>query len=243
MTFAEKMILRRAMQEFHIHLDAQWIAKDFQVFLLVNEGFSLKNFSGFPDNLMRHAPEVHLTRKMDNAHDFHQIFDTIQTYLENHSESMAGYVEGEYIPGEISIPNCEFNPDFPVPFVLELDELPSGLFREDEIHITLDRDKSDPRLLLALRQMGFFSVYMDKDWGVAEIFTTQGSFNHISKSVLPSIIDYLSKAGGAVNCVVKEERIVRSWMSSPDIKRPPVICKIHPSDSAVSLSNPSLSLV
>jgi hypothetical protein len=231
------------MQEFHIHLDAQWIAKDFQGFLLGDEGFSLKNFSGFPDNTMRHAPEVHLTRKMNSAHEFHRIFDAIQTYLENHSDSMVGYVEGEYIPGEIFIPNCEFNPEFPAPFVLELNELPSGTFREDEIHITLDRDKSDPRLLLALRQMGFFSVYMDKDWGVAEIFTTQGSFNHISKGVIPSIIDYLSKAGGAANCAVKEERIVRSWMSSQDVKRPPVIGKIRLSGDAVSLSNLSPSLV
>lgn len=98
-------------------------------------------------------------------------------------------------------------------------------FRETEIHITLSRDDSDPRLLEALTDMGFFCAYLPKDYGEAAIFTVQGSREDIDK-ILPVTIEYLETVGGAVECSIKEERITHWWLSKPDVARPPVIEKI-----------------
>lgn len=214
------------MSEFHIHVDAIYIGQGFEEFLLNTLGFSLKNFSVIPTESERHAPERHLTYKTADAKTFHQQFDAIEQHLTQHPKAMEGYVEGEYIPEELKIPHGEFNSEVLAPFTVELGNLEVGEFREDEIHITLDADRSDPQLLLSLRQMGFFSVFMDKAYGTAKIFTTQGSYQSIQE-ILPLLTSYLGAVGGAVNCVVKEERIVRFWLSSPDVKRPPTIANIQ----------------
>ena len=214
------------MREYHIHIDAEWVSDKFEKFLIGELQFLLKNFTGFPANTARHAPERHFTYKVAEGKAFNEIFDALLHFLANHPDSMSGYIEGEFIPGEVVISAHDFNPNILPPFKLELGRLPEGKFREDEIHITLDRDNSDPRLISSLRQMGFFSVYMDKDYGTAEIFTTQGSYHDI-QTVLPLITNYLNQVGGAVNCVIKEERIVRSWMSAPEITLPPVITSIQ----------------
>ena len=94
---------------------------------------------------------------------------------------------------------------------------------DDEIHITLDREKSDSRLIQSLRSMGFFSAYMDKPSGSkVEILTVQGTRQQIQE-ILPELIMYLQQAGGAVNCSIKEERIIRWWTSSKGVSLPPVI--------------------
>ncbi len=213
-------------QEFHIHIDAKNINTQFDKILSKQYGFEHKNFIQRQDLNPSYAPETHLTYKTTDPNRSSQIFKNIYTYLEQNPDAMIGYVEYEYIPEKILIEYQTFNPDVPIPFQLELGKLPVGTFREDEIHITLDRDNSDPRLLESLRQIDFFSTLRQKDYGIAEIFTTQGSYLNIQR-VLPLITNYLNEVGGAVNCVIKEERIVRSWMSSPDLKLPPVISTIQ----------------
>jgi hypothetical protein len=219
------------MQEFHIHIDAVSIDTNFEEMLVNSLSFSLKNFSVIPTESERHAPDRHLTYKTRDARTFHQQFDAIEQYLSNHPLAMEGYVEGEIIPGEILIPSNTFDPDVAIPFVVDLSDLDPGEFREDEIHITLDADCSDPRLLLSLGQMGFFSVFMDKPYGRAKIFTTQGSRRNIQQ-ILPLLTEYLIQAGGAVNCVVKEEIVSRFWLSSPSVRRPPTIALIHQSSTS-----------
>jgi hypothetical protein len=213
-------------REFHIHIDARWLGDEFEKVLMEKLQFYLKNFSEFPISTARYAPDRHLTYKVDNRKVFEEKLDVILNFINYHPNSMSGYIEGEEITHKLVIPPRPFNTDILPPFKLELGSLPTGKFREDEIHITLDRDRSDPRLILSLRQMGFFSVYMDKDYGTAEIFTTQGSCRDVRR-VLPLITNYLNEVGGAVNCVIKEETIVRSWMSSPDLQLPPVISTIQ----------------
>jgi hypothetical protein len=214
------------MTESHIHIDAKNIEYQLEKLLIQKYGFDHKNFIQRQDLNPSYAPETHLTYKTTNANQANQIFKDIHTYLEQNPNSMTGYVEYEYIPEQISIEYRTFNPDVPLPFQLELGDLAIGAFREDEIHITIDRDNSDPRLLESLRQIGFFSALRQKDYGIAEIFTTQGSYQDIQK-VLPMIVSYLNQAGGAAACIVKEERIIHSWVSSLDYKLPPVIKSIQ----------------
>jgi hypothetical protein len=216
------------MTESHIHIDAKNIKPQSEKLLIEKYGFVHKNFIQRQDLNPSYAPETHLTYKTTNPNQASQIFKDIHTYLEQNPDSMTGYVEHEYIPDKISIEYKTFNPDVPLPFQLELGKLPVGTFREDEIHITLDRDNSDRRLLESLRQIGFFSALRQKDYGIAEIFTTQGSYQDIQK-VLPMIVSYLNQAGGAAACIVKEERIIHSWVSSLDYKLPPVIKAIQTS--------------
>jgi hypothetical protein len=213
-------------QEFHIHIDAKNINTQFEEILIEQYSFEHKNFIQRQDFNLSHVPETHLTYRTTESDRSSQIFRDIHNYLEQSSDAMVGYVEYEFIPEKIPIKYQIFNPDVTTPFQLELGNLPVGTFREDEIHITLDRDNSDPRLLESLRRIGFFSALRQKDYGIAEIFTTQGSYLNIQQ-VLPLITNYLNEVGGAVNCVIKEERIVRSWMSSPDLKLPPVISTIQ----------------
>jgi hypothetical protein len=216
------------MTESHIHIDAKNIKPQSEKLLIEKYGFVHKNFIQRQDLNPSYAPETHLTYKTTNPNQASQIFKDIHTYLEQNPDSMTGYVEHEYIPEQISIEYRTFNPDVPLPFQLELGDLAIGAFREDEIHITIDRDNSDRRLRESLRQIGFFSALRQKDYGIAEIFTTQGSYQDIQK-VLPMIVSYLNQAGGAAACVIKEERIIHSWVSSPDYKLPPVIKAIQTS--------------
>jgi hypothetical protein len=215
-------------QESHIHIDAKSINYQFEEILVKKCGFDYKNFFRRRDHNPSYAPETHLTYKTKDPSQASQIFKDIHNYLKQNPDAMTGYVEHEYIPERISIEYRTFNPDVPLPFQLELGNLAIGAFREDEIHITLDRDNSDRRLRESLIQIGFFPASRQKDYGIAEIFTTQGSYQDIQK-VLPMIVSYLNQAGGAATCVVKEERIIHSWVSSPDYKLPPVIKSIQTS--------------
>ena len=207
---------------FHIHVDAHQLSKELEIYLLRTLNFGKSNFSGHPQGVPHYETPIHLTYKTNDVKDFRNIFDEIVGYLDENPEAIEGYVEGEYIPLDIDIEENPFNPEVEVPCQFELTNLAPGKFREDEIHVTLDRDKSDPRLIKNLRKMGFFSAYMDKPDSRVEILTVQGSVKQIQQ-LLPQILHYLKDAGGAFKCSVKEERIVRWWISSPDLRLPPVI--------------------
>lgn len=210
------------MDKFHIHVDALKLSQEFENFLIENLNFWQSDFAGHPEGVPHFEAPIHLTTKTETAKEFKAIFESIQSYLEQNPEAIEGYVEGEYIPLDIDIKEQPFNPEVEVPCRFELTDLDPGTFREDEIHVTLDRDKSDPRLIENLRSMGFFSAYMDKSFGTVEILTVQGSIKQIQQ-LLPQILHYLKDAGGSVKCSVKEERIVRWWVSSSNLSLPPVI--------------------
>lgn len=85
--------------------------------------------------------------------------------------------------------------------------------------------------------MGFFSAWTPKEYGIAQIFTAQGSRKHVD-AILPSLLEYLETAGGSLNCSVKEERVARSWVSSSNLPLPPVIGEvIWQSDALASRPN------
>jgi hypothetical protein len=73
--------------------------------------------------------------------------------------------------------------------------------------------------------MGFYPAWLKKAKGLAQVFTAQGSREHID-ALLPSLLDYLERAGGATDCSIKEERVARYWISGPDVKLAPVIQRI-----------------
>src|SRR5262249_54450161 len=156
-------------------------------------------------------PPDHLTYKTDSASEFRHLFASLKERAGT-SIDFKGYLEGEFIAVDRDIENRPFDDSVAVPFTVHSEPLPPGTFREDEIHITLSRALSDRRLLDSLTAMGFFAAYLPKPAGIAQIFTVQGSRKHI-KAILPSLTDYLQSAGGAVDCSIKEERVVDWWLS------------------------------
>jgi hypothetical protein len=213
-------------QKFHIHIDAKELDPQLERILLKECSFDYKNFIQRQDSKPSYAPETHLTYKTTELSRSKQVFEKIRNYLEQNPMSMIGYVEYECVPEEFFIDYQDFNPNIMLPFRLSLEDLPTGGFREDEIHLTLDRDNSDQRVIKSLREMGLFSALRQKDYGVAEIFTVQGSCSNIQR-ILPMLITYLKQAGGVAKCTVKEEIIMRHWISSPDYKLPPIIQDIQ----------------
>ncbi len=209
------------MSNFHIHVDAFELAPEFERFLLGTCGFYRSDFAGHPDGVDGFEPPHHLTLKVGDNNEFRRRFDQVIAAAK-HPVQMRGYVEGEFIAADIDIEARPFDPAVPVPFRIANAQLPIGGFRESEIHITLDRDRSDPRLLRALAAMGFFAAYIPKPYGVAEIFTVQGKRSDVNH-LLPGLVEFLKSAGGAVACSVKEERIAAWWVSDSSVRLPPVI--------------------
>jgi hypothetical protein len=74
-------------------------------------------------------------------------------------------------------------------------------------------------------EIGLFAAYLPKSYGTAEIFTVQGSKEQI-RSILSPLMEYLERAGGAVECSIKEERVADWWLSEPALHLPPVVSNI-----------------
>lgn len=211
------------MAEFHIHVDAARISHEFEEFL-VELGFWRTDFEGGPEDGQTFEPANHLTLKPTTAEQFKDVFDRVMAFAEEH-RPMVGYIEGEVVPLDRDIEARPFDDSVPIPFKVELASLLPGQFRETEVHITLNRDRSNPSLLEALDRMGLFSAWTPKAYGIAQIFTVQGSREHID-AILPPLLKYLDDAGGAVNCSIKEELIARWWISSRDLPLPPVVSDV-----------------
>lgn len=211
------------MSRLHIHVDASEISPELGSFL-EKLGFWRSDFveHGQHDG---YEPAHHLTLKPQSTKEFREAFDTVVEWLEEHPGHIDGYLEGEVLPFDEEIEVRPFNSTIPIPFQLEKINLQPGRFRETEVHVALDRDRSHSDLRANLRRLGLFSAFLPKSYGVAEIFTVQGAQNHIDQ-LIPSLKQYIEEAGGAVNCSVKEERIARWWVSRPDVPLPPVVCNI-----------------
>ena len=214
------------MPLFHIHVDASWLSDDFERFLRSEVGFCRTDFIDADGG--RTEPVNHLTLKVEKPDDFRYAFEIVIEYADTH-EAMAGYIEGEVITMDNTIPWKPFNPSIPVPFKLQLNSLPAGSFRESEIHLTLCPERSDPRLLQKLSDMGLSMIYMPKPSGIALICTAQGP-REVVRSLASKLSAFLEAGGGAVGCSIKEELVAKWWVSDNSVLLPPVVHSIVWSD-------------
>ncbi len=213
------------MLEFHIHIDALALSDPFESFLSEELRFCRTDFSGHPEGAEGFEPANHLTFKASSSTDYKAVWEAVQSHAQS-SGGIDGYLEGEFIALDKDIAERPFDPTVTPPFKLSKTSLTSGNFRESEIHVAMDRDRSDPRLLSQLMDMGLFAAYLPKQYGTAQIFTAQGTKQQI-QTILAPLIQYLEKASGSVACSIKEERVVDWWMSRPDLRLPPVIASIE----------------
>ena len=194
---------------FHLHVDAKWISQEMEYALLSRFGFTVDNFSENQGGIVSYAPARHITRKFDDVREFNSTYR--QVYLLAQTPNwFSGYLEGEYISFDISLPTTKLADPLPEPpFCIEHTSLLSGTFRESEIHITLDRDESDPIVREMLLKMGFVLATIPKSYGVAEIFTAQGTRKQI-RDLLSLTLEYLNNIGGIARGSIKEE-IIAHW--------------------------------
>jgi hypothetical protein len=212
------------MAEFHIHVDAMTLAPEFEEFLTSKLAFWRSDFGGHPEGQQRYEPVHHLTQEPRDGHEFRAIFDEVVRRA-NVGRQMTGYIEGEYIPTDIDIDEAPYDGSVKAPLRVSLAPLPSGRFRESEIHITLDRDRSEPGLIQALTDIGLYSGFIPKAYGIGQVMTVQGSRTHIAEIEKP-LLDFLRSAGGGKACSLKEERVIDWWVSESEIQLPPVIDRI-----------------
>jgi hypothetical protein len=213
------------VSDFHIHVDALTLSENFESFLTTELGLWRSDFSGHPEGVEHFEPPHHFTAKVVSSAEFRECFDRLVSYAEANAP-MKGYLEGEFIALDEDLTERPFDPAVKAPFKIQKTNLPAGGFRESEIHVVLNRDKSDPRLLQSLLDMGLYTAYMAKSYGTAQIFTVQGSREKI-QTILPALKEYLENAGGAVNCSIKEERVADWWLSEPTLRLPPVVDSIE----------------
>lgn len=210
---------------FHIHVDAAWVSNDLEE-LLHKMGFHRDDFvPGTGD----HSPEKHFTLKRPKsaAKEFKEIKKALMAYVQKNPEAMQGYIEAEALPIDEDITEKPYK-DFPIPFRVQTGKILDGKFREDEIHVSMDADQSDPRLIAKLQEMGLYPVNIPKSDGRTNIvLTVQGSRKEI-KSLVPGLSQFMEASGGAINGSIKEEIIVESWVSHhEEVRLPPVIQSIE----------------
>lgn len=205
---------------FHIHIDGHSMDPETRA-LIQAQGHTDTPFrvDMFTDETF--APEHHFTYKTEDSREFKRVFEETVDILRQ--SNFEGYLEGECVPiarEKIETPVTE--DQIEISGNLEYSELEPGEFRESEIHIRFDHQKSDKRFVKVLRELGFMSVFVDKDFGLAEILTVQGTREAI-KDLEVFVIDFLKKSSGVVNCTVKREDVAKYWLSHPNVRLAPII--------------------
>jgi len=212
------------MAGFDIHIDASELSNNFERFLL-GLGFWHSDFCGHPPGAPSYEPVHHLTLQPSTSAEYKKAFRAVREYAVDHQDALRGYIEGEFFAFDRDLENKTFDCSVRAPFKVKTGFLAPGKFRESEIHVTMSRDKSDPKLAAILMKMGFFTAYLSKPYGIGQVFTVQGSHAQI-QSLLPVIYEFLRQVGGAAECSVKEERVVGWWISDLRVSLPPVIEQI-----------------
>jgi hypothetical protein len=211
-------------ERFHIHIDAETIDPRLSSALLDSRGFSEKNFIREGQRGSEYSPHVHVTQKYWDKASFDKDFDFVLAQIGAGAE-LKGYVEGEYIALNRQFQYKPRQNAVAAPFKLALGQLPEGTFRQTELHLTVSQEESDPAVLEALFDMGFFCAYAPKSYGMAQVFTVQGSYRNIAE-IIPLLTGFIEE-GGLAHVRLKEERIVRSWVSSASIVLPPIVEEIE----------------
>lgn len=192
---------------YHIHVDGRVVEPQLRQ-KFFDLGFVEKNFSGHPEGFQSFAPDFHVTLRLEARHQFDAAWQSLEAVVEQ--GEFVGYLEGEYIKCDDVIEERPYI-DLPVPFQVTRRRLTGAMgeeFRQTELHLVMDRDASDPRLVDRLLRAGLYGVYMPKGDHVAVVLTAQGFIRDIGP-LLGQLRTYLSQAGGTVRGTLKEERAIR----------------------------------
>lgn len=190
---------------FHLHIDATFMPETLYWVLKGKMGFRDSEFKGHPEGYSHFEPNRHITLKFTDGKKFRNTCGEVEN-LVNQYPDFVGYIEGEYIREERFVRDA---PHWhkPVPFKIgrrRLDGSPFEQFRESELHLSLDKDASNPLLIKSLLDAGLYGAYLPKKDYVALILTIQG-FREDIGCLTECIWDYLALSGGTVSAKLKEE--------------------------------------
>lgn len=222
------MSTQRVDELFHIHIDAESLDPRLSNLLLDERHFAEKNFVRAGQRGSEYSPRIHITRKYGDQATFNRDYDFIMEEIRKGAE-LVGYIEGECIAYNRIFNRKPRATQAAIPFVAVLGPLEANSFRQTELHLTVSAEHSEPAAIEALFQMGFFCAYAPKDYGIAQVFTMQGKYRDIAQ-VRRMLVDFVEQ-GGFAHARLKEERIVRWWVSGNDVLLPPIIHEIEALDS------------
>jgi len=193
---------------FHIHVDATELPSVMREYCIGKLGMSTTDFSGHPEGYRHFEPINHLTLKMKEGATFRRTWDALSRCAKE--SNFVGYLEGEYLTLDELLP-CSPWRGGDVPFVItrrRLDSDRGEQFRETELHLTMDADRSSPELIAGLLRSGLYGAYLPKAGWRDLVLTAQGH----CEEILPLITHlrrFIEQAGGAVGATLKEERVLR----------------------------------
>ncbi|MFT5890279.1 MAG: hypothetical protein ACI9Y7_000369 [Dokdonia sp.] len=203
-----KNIEKTQPEIFHIHIDAQEMTEELYEYAIKTLKFYDSDFNGHPEGFLHFEPEKHLTLKLITKAEFDETWEKLAKFTDK--TKLRGYLEGEFIPIDEFIPYTEYK-DIPIPFKIERRKLTgkdNEEFRQTEIHLTMEKDKSNPDLMKKLLEAGLYGAYIPKRRGTFLVLTIQGFIKDIVP--LTNIIrEYIIESGGAYLCTIKEERALK----------------------------------
>jgi hypothetical protein len=195
----------------HIHGDWQEISPE-AIALCESLGLTKTNFSGHPEGWEHFEPILHQTLKIESGREFNRVWDKLVLGLTALGPGhIRGYLEGERIPVDMTLPEKPYMPFETPPFQIHrrrLDPRRGEVFREKEIHLTLDKDESDPDLIRDLLEAGLYGAYVPKSDHTALVLTMQGSRGVVDQ-LTEMLLPYLYETGGLVRASFKDEFAIR----------------------------------
>lgn len=160
--------------------------------------------------------------------EFRQKFNALDALI-SIDKNFKGYIEGEYIPTDDEIAPKEVTKFELPPMKIVRRRLSAALgekFRESELHVVMDFDNSDQRVVTGLLDAGLYGALLDKKDHRAIVLTAQGS----RKIILPLITEirsYLERIGGVVRGSIKEERALKYQLYNMEVEElPEVVDKV-----------------
>ncbi len=216
---------------FHIHIDSRVNLGDKSKlfdYLQKELGFYYTNFTGHPPGYASiTTPCPHLTLKLREKQEFEERWERVAKVCKDYD--FAGYIEGEVITIDELVQSAKYVEGIAVPFNLKkrsLRGLPNEEFRDIEIHLTLDAEKSNPEVIRHLLDAGLSGAYMPKKRGEEEytslILTAQG-FRKTIHPLVNLMRDYLLNVGGVVRGTLKVEKVLKYELFHMDYTQLPLV--------------------
>ena len=174
---------------FHLHIDGQALSPDADAIIKHRFGFVDGDFCGHPEGYRHFEPNYHRILKLEDRTTFNRIFDELEFVAKMHD--FQGYIEGEYIKTDVIIQNGDFDDSVAVPFRINRRLLrgePEEPFREAELHLVMNKDESDERLIKKLLAAGLYGAHIPKADHIAIVLTAQGYIRDIDR-LMPQLTE------------------------------------------------------
>lgn len=213
---------------YHVHVDADRISKSLEKKLL-ETGYQVTDFIKHDGTEPR--PRFIRTKKFIDSKKYNIALKEVTQSCKLDSE-FVGFVEGEVIAGVKNIEYKIFTNVVPLPFLASTEYEPGGYSKNSDMHVTLCPIRTDRRILESLIIMGYSCVLSEKPWGLAAVFSLQGSKEIISRAY-EETCRFLTKCGGAAKCCIKDERISFLWVSGENAPKTRVVKKMNWNSSGI----------